>query len=305
VVCNDSENIDLDDGSSRPNSILAVSLPKKSEYSDMQTYSEDYRAAKGIADNQDLMVGIAWVLKPERHKFRMHGAVLHIDAVGDTNKEDRSLVTFTIRDSEGRQITCLRVFMPNERAWAFRWLFLIVLPTLLGVTFLQLIQVVVTDGDSQETSQLDIAIAKFFPQALQVRCGWHLVNRGLKRYGVGIRSVAPAHQDRWKATYSTIQLWMYTRMRSNCETEEEYNLSKYLFESFLRSDEVVEVAGVEKSEKILSFVRSHLQPHESHYCFHLKKIVQHFDTHINSAHEGTSKGIKYGAAPCLPNYSIQ
>ena len=94
----------------------------------------------------------------------------------DMNEKDGPLVTFTIRDSEGSQITCLHVFMSNERAWAFRWLFLIVLPTLLGVAFLQLIQVVVTDGDSQETSQLDIAIAKFFPQALRVRCGWHLVN---------------------------------------------------------------------------------------------------------------------------------
>ena len=180
------------------------------------------------------------------------------------------------------------------------------LPTLLGVAFLQLIQVVVTDGDSQETSQLDIAIAKFFPQALRVRCGWHLVNRGLKRYGVGIKSIAPDHQDTWKATYSTIQLWMYTWMRSNCETEEEYNLFKYLFESFLvRSDEAVEVAGVENSEKILSFVCGHMQPHESHYCFHLRKCVRHFDTHINSSHEGTNKEIKYGAAPCLPNYSIE
>ena len=57
VVCNDSEDIDLD-GSSRPNSILAVSL-SKSEYSDMQTYSED------LANNQDLMVGITWALKSE------------------------------------------------------------------------------------------------------------------------------------------------------------------------------------------------------------------------------------------------
>jgi hypothetical protein len=89
----------------------------------------------------------------------------------DMNEKDGPLVTFTIRDSEGSQITCLHVFMSNERAWAFRWLFLIVLPTLLGVAFLQLIQVVATDGDLQETSQLDIAIAKFFPQVLRVRCG--------------------------------------------------------------------------------------------------------------------------------------
>jgi hypothetical protein len=91
-------------------------------------------------------------------------------------------------------------------------------------------------------------------------------------------------------TYSTIQLWMYTWMRPNCESEEEYNLSKYLFESFLRSDEVVEVAGVKNSEKILSFVCGHMQePHESHYCFHLRKCLRHFDTRINSSHEGTNK----------------
>ena len=63
--------------------IDVISAELKSEYCNMQTYSEDH-----IADNQDLMVGIAWVLKSERRKFRIHGTVLHIDAVGDTNEED-------------------------------------------------------------------------------------------------------------------------------------------------------------------------------------------------------------------------
>ena len=47
-----------------------------------------------------------------------------------------------------------------------------------GRDTLSSIQVIITDGDSQETRQLDNAIDLFFPQATCVWCGWHIVNRG-------------------------------------------------------------------------------------------------------------------------------
>ena len=41
-----------------------------------------------------------------------------------------------------------------------------------------MIQIIITDGDSQEKNQLDAAIDEFFPQAKRVRCGYHIVKRG-------------------------------------------------------------------------------------------------------------------------------
>ena len=83
---------------------------------------------------------------------------MHIDATSATNKEARPLLTVTVRDSFGRMVTVLRVFLLNEQSWVFRWLFQIVFPHFLGSDCIQRIQVIVTDGDSQETSQLDVAI---------------------------------------------------------------------------------------------------------------------------------------------------
>jgi hypothetical protein len=106
-----------------------------------------------------------------------------MDATQDTNKEKWPLFTITARDSTGAMFMVARAFLPNERAWVFCWLFQVVLPSLLGHKWLQHVQVIITDGDSQETSQLDIAMPKFFPQAHWVRCGWHIVDQGWKRYG--------------------------------------------------------------------------------------------------------------------------
>ena len=42
------------------------------------------------------------------------------------------LVTITSRDNQGNAVTVPRIFMPNERAWDFWWLFEVILPALLG-----------------------------------------------------------------------------------------------------------------------------------------------------------------------------
>ena len=41
----------------------------------------------------------------------------------------------------------------------------------------------ITDGDSQEYKQLDLAIAKYIPNALRVRCGYHLNKKTWERKG--------------------------------------------------------------------------------------------------------------------------
>jgi hypothetical protein len=173
------------DGGSSTNDELqtnTMELPL-SENQDLLDFADEHRQELQLTNDQQLMIGCAWVTPNEKRLFQMFPEVVHVDATADTNNENRPLTTITIRDSRGNVVTVLRVFMPNERAWAFRWLFQVVFYTLLGCSGLGRIKVVITDGDAQETSQLDLAIQAFFPRALRIRCGWHIVDRGWHRHG--------------------------------------------------------------------------------------------------------------------------
>ena len=44
------------------------------------------------------------------------------------------------------------------------------------------IQIVITDRDPQEFSQVDNAIGNVTPNAKRVRCGWHIVHQGFDHY---------------------------------------------------------------------------------------------------------------------------
>jgi hypothetical protein len=125
-----------------------------------------------------MMVGIAYAMPYEVRQFRLFNVCLHIDTTADSNKEGRPLVTVSSKDSYGKMFIVLRAFLPNEQSWSYKWFFLTVLPALLGKDVLKRRKIIVTDGDSQEISQLDDALASFFPEAYWIRCSWHIIDRG-------------------------------------------------------------------------------------------------------------------------------
>jgi hypothetical protein len=115
----------------------------------------------------------------------------------------------------------MRAFLPNERAWDCCFLFQTVVPALLGRDFIGRVKVIVTDGDSQETSQLDIAIALHFNNVCHVQCGWHVVDPGWIRCCPGIRCASRENQEAAiKYVISQIKAWLYSWMHSSCEAEE-------------------------------------------------------------------------------------
>jgi hypothetical protein len=125
-----------------------------------------------------MMIGIAYAMPYKVQQFQLFNACLHIDATADSNQEGRPLVTVSSKDSYGKTFIVLRAFLPNEQSWSYKWYFHTVLPALLGKDVLKRIKIIVTDGDSQEISQLNDAITIFFPYAYLIRCSWHLINRG-------------------------------------------------------------------------------------------------------------------------------
>jgi hypothetical protein len=198
------------------------------EERDMLRVVLDHRRLLPIADSQEMMLGIAYAAMPyEVQQFQLFNVRLHIDATADSNKEGRPLVTVSSKDSYGKMFIVLRAyFLPNKQSWSYKWFFHTVLPALLGKDVLKRIKIIVTDGGSQEISQLDDAITIFFPNAYRIRCSWHIIDRGWhKKVKVALggksrkkRALASLGQPRQKAapltelnkTATTIYRWMFS-----------------------------------------------------------------------------------------------
>ena len=91
------------------------------EHPDLAQHVETHRVSLDLCNTQELIIASVWVI---------------MDVTADTNKESRPLFTITGKDLTGHMFTILRSFVPNERAWVFRWLFQTVMPALLGKDFL-------------------------------------------------------------------------------------------------------------------------------------------------------------------------
>lgn len=131
-----------------------------------------------------------------------------------TNKEGRPLLLVGGQDGNGKMFTVLRAFLPNQRAWVFRWLFKTVFPLLLGLRNLEYVNLFLTDGDAHETSQLDAAIDEFFPQARQARCGWHITDRGWDRNGPKLGQCHPGiKSNQYTQVKHTVLQWITSWMK--------------------------------------------------------------------------------------------
>ena len=97
-----------------------------------------------------ILLGAAWVDEDGYQQFLRFPEVLFIDATHKTNNEDRPLLQISGQDQNGHAFVVVRIFMPNESASFYRWIFLNCLPTLLGRDNLLQVTLNITDGDSQE-----------------------------------------------------------------------------------------------------------------------------------------------------------
>ena len=82
------------------------------------------------------------------------------------------------RDTHGKMFIILRVFLPNEIAWVFCWIFLLVIPTLFPSYVLSQGKEIITDGCPQEFTHIDHARKTIFKNALRIQCRYHLARMG-------------------------------------------------------------------------------------------------------------------------------
>jgi hypothetical protein len=186
-------------------------------------YALETRLAVGAREDQDILIGCCWVLPEGRNLFHAFPEVLCVDGTHETNNESRPLMTVSVKDSKGKVTVVARCIAPNERSWFFRWLFQEALPVLFGPHSLRFVKLIMTDGDSQEMSQVDFARKTHFVNAKRTRCAWHLVDQGWRRNCTGLghqrgQSAAAKRQMR------VIKTWIYSWMRRRVLFEEEYEM---------------------------------------------------------------------------------
>jgi hypothetical protein len=248
---------------------------------------EYYRKEKSILlepdTNKSMFIACAWTSKKERRMFELNPFVMKVDATCHTNNEKRHLLTFTSKTVSAKSFVFLKVYLPDQKASTFRWVFQVAVPKLLGKKTSERVRYAMTDGDSHEFSELDKAIKKYFVNATRGRCAWHIIDKGWKRYGINERIVAPDRRFVLKQALNTILNWLYVFCKAGgCEDEEEYVLSKSLLLAYIHNHVAKAIAvGSDKQvtqvDTILKFLNSHVFVHEEHFIFYPRKKVLHFD----------------------------
>ena len=101
------------------------------------------------------------------YEYMKFPEVLFIDATHSTNNESRPLLLLCGHDANGKVFIIMQIFMPNETAAFFRWVFLDAIPSMLGRDNLSRTKLMTTDGNSQEATALDESIYVFLNQQLE------------------------------------------------------------------------------------------------------------------------------------------
>jgi len=90
-----------------------------------------------------------------------------------------------------------------------------------------------------------------------------------------------------------IKNWLFSFMKDNCETEEEYKASKYLLMKLVKSQYVKDNLGTFFTANFLSFFRKHVEVFEHSFVFWRRKNIRHYGEYSNSTHEGTHNRMKH------------
>ena len=260
------------------------------------------RIAMSLNDNQKYMMAFAWINPKELFILEAFPEVIMVDTTEKTNNEKRPLLTAGGKDSNGNMFIFLRVFMPNQQSWMFRWVFSVVFPRLIPKHILQNVKIVITDGDPQEFLQVDNAIENVIPNAKRVRCGWHLVHQGFDRYvDTTFPDICSTVIDNHK---KIIQNWMYSWMKGRCSSYLQYKYSRYLFMKYLYSREIIDTFGVSFSNNVAMFLRKHVLPHEKTFLYCLRNNIRHYGEYSNTPLEGTNFGLKHSSIATHPGLSM-
>ena len=258
-----------------------------------------------IRKDQNYFIACGWITKKERRLFRLFPHVLKIDVVKGTNQEDRPLLTISIRTSQGRYVVICRILLSHERRISYRWVFCHALPALLGVEYMKFIIVIMTDGDSNEMEELEIAIKLYLSGCHRLRCGWHIVHKGYHRRVPLEGTILKMHRKDYRLFVRALKNWCYTFMRPGyCETKYELRASKCILLSYLHSRHVRRFLDSTKRLMVQEFLVTGVFPHDQHIAHCHRRNLRCYNECTNSSHEGTNFGAKFHSCPVWRNGTL-
>ena len=250
-----------------------------------------------------MFVAIAWSNAKELRLFKLFPEVIHCDATCDTNNSKNHLITFTGRTSTGKQFIFLRIWVVNQRRVMFKWIFSSVLINFVREEFFDYVKLCMVDGDPQQGSEMAIAIKNYMKNAFDGRCSRHIITQGWKRRIPGCHCVPSNLREEFKVIESRIKSWLYSFTKPGyVEDEMEYELSKKLLFSYLRSSTVARVFDSNDNliRTVLDFVTNYVLVYTDNIAYFKRKAHRHYDVSSNNAHEGTNYGLKSHSASVKP-----
>jgi MULE transposase domain len=184
----------------------------------MTEYALSSRQTVQASDDQDLLIALVWALPNTKRLFRAFPEVVYIDGTHKTNILGQPLITVGIKDGIGQVQVVIRAYVPNERAWLFQWLFNKAIPSVVGQETCKSVCLVITDGDSTETSQLDYALETVFSSAMRRRCSWHIIEKG---WDTRVKAIQGGRKG--KEISECVKAWLFSLVKS-IETGDEFRL---------------------------------------------------------------------------------
>ena len=217
-----------------------------------------------------IFIAVAFANKYDIRTFLLFPEVIHGDCTCDTNNTNNHLLTFSCRTSSGKQVVFLKVWLPNQKRFSFRWVFKFVLTSLFDPRAFLRTRLVMVDGDPQQKSELSKALLDYMPNAIDGGCGWHIVEQGWKRHGPAMTAVTVAggKRDKFNLFKKRVKDWCYSWMTAGgVESEDEYTVSKQLLFAYLASPEVLDACDGHQHlpDQVSEFIRNYVSPSD-HEC---------------------------------------
>jgi hypothetical protein len=288
-----------------PDEDFASTLPEN-ERVQMNDFCTKHRISRKVPDDKDLFLAVIWMTLADRCIFRKFPYVVKIDITFKTNSRGIPFLSITGKTSDNEIFTILRCFVPNEQAWIFRWLLLHALPKILGKD-MNRIQMIISDGDSQEIAQINNLIQLVMMQAIRQRCAWHIVDRSWDRYVYKVPkagSTRKTYNTYYETTRKIIFAWLYSMMTKGCETKEEYQVSKVLFVFYLESPELRKKLGPQLVKSVQDMYKTAIYPHEGDFVFYRRRTLFAFEEYTNSTQEASFAAVKRGTLAVLPSMDV-
>ena len=184
------------------------------------------------------LICIAWINKEMKRLANAFSQSLSIDATHKTVKIDGlSHLTVTVKDSLGKTTVVLRLWIPNQKEWMFKYVLNVVIPKLLGDSYCKRVKAICTDGDQHLIRMVNLSMNTIYTNAVRIPCAWHLIDRPLMlaRPKFAPRNSVSLYFIEWFCRL--LKGWLFTWMRPSggIYTKEEYLVSKALLLAFLDS----------------------------------------------------------------------